>query len=54
MSKKHVVPRWIDYTIAFLVIVFIGLMWAIQSYSIEQEYSFGGDDIYYSLKLHAK
>ncbi|OGZ46409.1 MAG: hypothetical protein A3A29_01105 [Candidatus Ryanbacteria bacterium RIFCSPLOWO2_01_FULL_47_79] len=34
--------------------VFIVVWGAIQKYSIEQEYSFTGDDIYYSIKIHQR
>lgn len=54
MLTKLLLKRWLDYTITFLVIVFILLMWAIQNYSIEQDYSFSGNDIFYSIKLHSK
>ncbi len=52
MLKKLINKRWLDWTIAIVIIVFILLMWAIQDYSIEQDYSFTGDDISYSIKLH--
>ena len=54
MNKKIFLNRWIDWTLAVIIIVFIILWGAIQKYSIEQEYDFVGDDIFYSIKFHAK
>ncbi|MEK7576201.1 MAG: PsbP-related protein [Patescibacteria group bacterium] len=54
LFKDIFLKRWLDWTITIIVVVFILLMWAIQTYSIEQDYSFSGNDIYYSIKLHNK
>lgn len=54
MFKEVFLKHWLDWTIAIIVIVFIFLMGAIQRYSIEQDYNFSGDEIFYSIKLHHK
>ncbi|MEK7576367.1 MAG: hypothetical protein AAB482_01600 [Patescibacteria group bacterium] len=54
LFKDIFLKRWLDWTLAIIVTVFILLMWAIQTYSIEQDYSFTGGDIFYSIKLHHK
>ena len=54
MNKKVFLEHWIDWTIAIIIMVFIVVWGAVQRFSIEQEYSFTGDDIYYSVRLHKK
>ena len=54
MNKKVFLEHWIDWTIAIIIMVFIIVWGAIQRFSIEQEYGFAGDDIYYSIKIHQK
>ena len=54
MNKKVFLEHWIDWTVAIIIMVFIIVWGAIQRFSIEQEYSFTSDDIYYSVKAHPK
>ena len=54
MNKKVFLEHWIDWTIAIIIMVFIIVWGAIQRFSIEQEYGFAGDDIYYSIKIHQR
>lgn len=54
MFKEVFLKHWLDWTIAIIIMVFILLMGAIQRYSIEQDYSFTGDEIFYTIKLHAR
>lgn len=46
--------RWLIWTIALIVMIFIIVWGAIQRYAIEQEYSYTGDEIYYSVRLHKR
>ena len=46
--------RWLIWTIALIVMIFIVVWGAIERYAIEQEYSYTGDEIYYSVRLHKK
>ena len=54
MNKKVFLNRWIDWALAVIIIVFIIVWGAVQKYSIEQDYDFVGDDIFYSIKFHTK
>lgn len=54
MFKEVFLKHWLDWTIAIIVMVFILLMGAIQRYSIEQDYSFTSDEIFYSIKFRAR
>lgn len=46
--------RWFIWTIALIVMIFIVVWGAVERYAIEQEYSYTGDEIYYSVRLHKK
>ncbi len=54
MFKRVFLYHWIDWTIAIIIMVFLVVWGAVQKYSIEQEYSFTGGDISYSIKPQAK
>jgi hypothetical protein len=54
LFKNIFLNRWLDWTIASLVIVFIILIGAVQQYSLEQEYNYSGEDVQNSVKLHRK
>lgn len=52
---KIVYPnRWFIWTIAILVVIAMLLWWAIEIYSIEQEYSVTPEDITYTIRIHRK
>jgi len=46
--------RWFVWTIALIVMIFTVVWGAIERYAIEQEYSYTGDEIFYSVRLHKK
>ena len=46
--------RWFIWTIALIVMIFIVVWGAVERYAIEQEYSYTGDEIFYSVRLHKR
>lgn len=46
--------RWLIWTIALIVMIFIVVWGAVERYAIEQEYSYTGEEIYYSVRLHKR
>jgi|GEM_PF-3439659 len=46
--------RWFFWAIVLPIMVALGLLWAITQFSIEQEYEFSGDEVFYQLRAKRK
>ena len=46
--------RWFIWAIVFIIAIFIIVWGAVERYSIEQEYNFTSDELYYSIRLQKK